>query len=165
MGRVAPRTYGCLHGVRSLNWRWRWGNFPLPEAHLALIVSGVALGFVKPLPLGLSDPAASILGAVLMLLGVAIMIWATRTAGQVTLADDAQLITDGPYRLSRHPMYVAWTFLYLGLLLILDSGWLLALTPILAVWIQWETGREERRLVESFGRTYTQYQDKVRRYL
>ena len=128
-------------------------------------MSGVALGFVKPLTLGLSNPGASILGAALMLLGIAVMIWATRTAGKWRLADDAQLITDGPYQLSRHPMYVAWTFLYLGLLLLLDSGWLLVLTPILALWIQWETGKEERRLTESFGLTYTQYQDKVRRYL
>lgn len=154
-----------MHGVLPLTRGWRWGNFPVPEAHLVLIVSGVALGFVKPLALGLSNPGASILGAALILLGIAVVIWATRTAGQVKLADDTELITDGPYGLSRHPMYVAWTFLYLGLLALFDSGWLLVLAPILALWIQRETGKEERRLIESFGLTYTQYQDNVRRYL
>lgn len=148
-----------------MNSAWRWSNFPLPEAHLALIAIGATLGFVEPLPLGLSSPGASILGAALVLLGIAVMIWATRTAGRMTLADDAQLITDGPYQLSRHPMYVAWTFLYLGLLLLLDSGWLLILFPFLALWLQWESGKEERRLIESFGPAYVQYQDKVRRYL
>jgi len=148
-----------------LNRGWRWGNFPLPEAHLALIASGVVLGFVRPLPLGLSSPTASILGAALMLLAIAAMIWATRTAGRMTLADDAQLITDGPYQLSRHPMYVAWTFFYLGLLLLLDSGWLLVLFPFLALWLHWESGKEERRLIESFGPAYVQYQGNVRRYL
>jgi protein-S-isoprenylcysteine O-methyltransferase Ste14 len=144
---------------------WRWSNFPVPEAHLILIVSGVALGFVKPFALGLGSPGASILGAALELLGIALMVWATRTAGRTKLADDAQLITEGPYRLSRHPMYVAWTFSYVGLLLILDSGWLLVLIPILALWVHRETGKEEHRLVESFGPAYVQYQDKVRRYL
>ena len=144
---------------------WRWSNFPLPEAHLVLIVGGVVLGVVKPFALGLSNPGASILGTALVLAGIALMVWATRTAGRSKLADDAQLITDGPYRLSRHPMYVAWTFVYVGLLLLLDSGWLLVLVPILALWVHWESGREEQRLTESFGPAYVQYQDKVRRYL
>ena len=144
---------------------WRWSNFPLPEGYLILIVTGVVLGLVKPFALGLSSPGASILGTALVLLGIALMVWATRTAGQAKLADDAQLITDGPYRLSRHPMYLAWTFLYLGFVLLLDSGWLLVLIPILALWIHWETGKEEHRLIESFGSAYVQYQDKVRRYL
>jgi protein-S-isoprenylcysteine O-methyltransferase Ste14 len=144
---------------------WRWSNFPLPAGYLVLIVTGVVLGLVKPFALGLSNPGASILGTALVLLGIALMVWATRTAGQVKLADDAQLITNGPYRLSRHPMYLAWTFLYLGFVLLLDSGWLLVLIPILALWIHWETGKEEHRLIESFGAAYVQYQDKVRRYL
>jgi protein-S-isoprenylcysteine O-methyltransferase Ste14 len=125
----------------------------------------VALGFVRPFTLGLSSPGASILGIALVLAGIALMVWATRTAGRKELADDAQLITDGPYRLSRHPMYVAWTFLYLGLLLLLDSGWLLVLIPILALWVHWESGKEEHRLIESFGPAYVKYQGKVRRYL
>jgi protein-S-isoprenylcysteine O-methyltransferase Ste14 len=154
-----------VHGDWLLSSGWRWSNFPLPEAYLVLIVSGVALGFIKPFTLGLGNPGASILGTALMLLGIAVMVWATRTAGRVKLAEDAQLITNGPYRLSRHPMYMAWTFFYLGLLLLLDSGWLLVLIPILALWVHWETGREESRLIESFGPTYVQYQDKVRRYL
>lgn len=154
-----------MHGVWRLSRGWQWGNFPLPEAHLVLIVSGVALGLVRPFTLGLSNPGASILGIALVLAGIAVMVWATRTAGRTKLADDAQLITDGPYRLSRHPMYVAWTVLYLGLLLLLDSGWLLVLIPILALWVHWESGKEEHRLSESCGPAYVEYQDRVRRYL
>lgn len=144
---------------------WQWRNFPLPEAHLALIVSGIALGFLKPFTLGLTSPGASILGAALVFLGIAVMVWATTTAGRVKLADDAQLITDGPYRLSRHPMYMAWTFVYLGLVLLLDSAWLLVLIPILALWVHRQSGKEEHLLIESLGPAYVQYQDKVRRYL
>jgi protein-S-isoprenylcysteine O-methyltransferase Ste14 len=160
-----PEDLGLHAWSSAFEPGWRWGISPLPEAHLALIAIGVVLGFVKPLPLGLSSPGASILGAALMFLGMVVMIWATRTTGRMTLADDAQLITDGPYQLSRHSMYVAWTVFYLGLLLLLDSGWLLVLIPILTLWIQWESGNEERRLIESFGPAYVQYQDRVRRYL
>lgn len=132
---------------------------------MVLIVSGVALGFLKPLTLGLPSPGASVLGVVLVLFGIAVIVWATVTPGQVRLADDAQLITVGPYRLSRHPMYVAWTLVYFGLLLLLDSGWLLIASPALVVWVHWESGREEHRLLESFGHEYAEYQNRVRRYL
>ena len=137
----------------------------MPEAYLALIVGSVALGFIKPFNLGLSSPAASILGAAFALLGIAVMIWATATAGQAKLADDAQLLTNGPYRLSRHPMYIAWTFVYIAILLLLDSGWLLILFPVLMAWVHWESGREEHRLLKSFGPEYARYQQQVRRYL
>jgi protein-S-isoprenylcysteine O-methyltransferase Ste14 len=137
----------------------------VPEAYLVAIVGGVALGFVKRFNLGLSSPVASILGASFVLLGIAVMILATATAGQMKLADDVQLLTDGPYRLSRHPMYIAWTFVYIGILLFVSSGWLLILFPMLMVWVHWESGREERRLLESFGPEYAQYQHRVRRYL
>jgi protein-S-isoprenylcysteine O-methyltransferase Ste14 len=154
-----------MHGDWRLTGGWRWSNLPLPEAHIVLIVSGIALGFLKPFTLGLSSLGASILGAALTFLGLAVMLWATTTAGHVKLADDVQLITGGPYRLSRHPMYVAWAGTYVGLLLLLDSGWLLILIPVLVLWVHWESGREEHRLIESFGAEYEKYQARVRRYL
>ena len=137
----------------------------MPEAYLVLILVGVALGLIKTFNLGLNGPVVSILGATFVLLGIAVMIWATATAGQVRMADDAHLVADGPYRLSRHPMYIAWTFVYIGLLLLLNSGWLLVLFPVLMVWVHWESGKEEDRLLESFGPEYAQYQHRVRRYL
>jgi protein-S-isoprenylcysteine O-methyltransferase Ste14 len=62
-------------------------------------------------------------------------------------------------------MYVAWTLVYVGFALLIDSGWLLMLTPILAIWIHWETGREERKLLEHFGTKYAAYRSRVRRYV
>ncbi len=144
---------------------WRWGNLALPEAHLALVVIGVALGIVWPLDLGLDGPWVTIAGTVLILVGVAGMTWATKAAGQLKLADSDHLITTGPYGLSRHPMYAAWTLVYFGLALVLDSGWLLVLAPVLAVWVHWESGREEKRLLDAFGPAYVEYQSKVHRYL
>ena len=144
---------------------WRWGNAPLPESHLVLIVMGVVLGAVWPLDLGLSSIWLTVLGAALTFFGVVIAVWATHSAGNVMLAGPDRLVTDGPYSRSRHPMYVAWTFVYLGLVLLLDSGWLLMLTPVLAGWIHWETGREEQRLAVEFGAQYDDYRSEVRRYV
>ena len=144
---------------------WRWGNVPLPESHLILIVIGLELGAVWPREIGFDTTWLTVVGLVLTTLGVAGAVWATHTAGHVKLADPDRLLIDGPYARSRHPMYVAWTLVYVGFALLIDFGWLLMLTPVLAIWIHWETSREERRLIEHFGFEYEAYRDRVRRYL
>jgi protein-S-isoprenylcysteine O-methyltransferase Ste14 len=62
-------------------------------------------------------------------------------------------------------MYVAWTLIYLGVSLTLNTVWLLSLLPLLAVLIHREVKREEHRLVEAFGDEYRTYRRRVRRYL
>jgi protein-S-isoprenylcysteine O-methyltransferase Ste14 len=97
--------------------------------------------------------------------GVALVSWATRTAGATDLARPDQLVTGGPYALSRHPMYVAWTALFVGMALVARAAWLLLLMPVLAVLIHRETRREEERLAQVFGVDYSRYQARVRPYL
>ncbi len=144
---------------------WRWANVPIPEAHLILIVVGAALSVLWPLSISPDGGWVMGIGAVLILGSVAVMVWATHAAGRVRLAEPDRIVTTGPYRVSRHPMYVAWTSLYLGLAGILSSGWLLILLPVLAIWVHWEATREEKRLVEAFGSAYEEYRSQVRRYL
>lgn len=144
---------------------WRWANFPIPEAHLIVAAAGLLLGWIWPMTLGWDGPWRWVIGIVLIVVAVGLMIWATVAAGRVRLADPEQLVIGGPYRFSRHPMYLAWTVLYIGLLLILDSKWMLILLPILAIWVNREVTLEERRMVERFGDSYVDYQGRVRRYL
>ena len=144
---------------------WRWGNVPLPEAHLALIVVGLVMGALRPFGFGGNAIWAKAAGGVVVAVGATVVTWAIMSAGRVKLADPDRLVTTGPYSVSRHPMYVAWTLIYFGLMLIVDSGWLLVLTPVLAVWVHWESEREERRLAEMFGPRYEEFRSRVRRYL
>lgn len=81
------------------------------------------------------------------------------------MARPDRVVTDGPYAMSRHPMYVAWTAIYLGVALVARTAWLLLLTPLLVVLIRREIAREEERLTEIFGPAYVAYQARVRRYL
>jgi protein-S-isoprenylcysteine O-methyltransferase Ste14 len=62
-------------------------------------------------------------------------------------------------------MYVAWTMIYLGVALVLNTLWLLVLLPLLAVLIHREARREESRLEDAFGEVYRTYRRRVRRYL
>ena len=137
----------------------------MPEAHLVLIAIGVVLNVLWPLGINSDATWGRWSAVILMVVGVVLVWWATVAAGRVTMADPDRLVTTGPYGMSRHPMYVAWTLIYLGLVLLLDSAWLLILTPILVVVVHWEAGREERRLVEAFGSDYEEYRSRDRRYL
>jgi protein-S-isoprenylcysteine O-methyltransferase Ste14 len=76
------------------------------------------------------------------------------------------LITDGPYRFSRNPSYVALTLLYLGVGIILNNGWIwLLVVPVLLVMDLRVVRKEERHLETTFGEDYLRYKAAVRRWL
>jgi protein-S-isoprenylcysteine O-methyltransferase Ste14 len=81
---------------------------------------------------------------------------------QPTLA----LATDGPYRFTRNPLYLAAIGVYLGVALWVDSGvLLLLLAPMIAVLHHGIVLPEERYLSAKFGERYELYRRAVRRWL
>jgi protein-S-isoprenylcysteine O-methyltransferase Ste14 len=82
--------------------------------------------------------------------------------GQATRA----MIEDGPYRLSRNPLYVGLLALYIALALLTPTFWGLVLFPAAVVLVLWGAIRpEERFLRERFGAQYEDYARRVRRWL
>ncbi len=76
------------------------------------------------------------------------------------------LITDGPYRYSRNPGYLALTLLYLGLGVLFSSAWVCVLVvPTLLIMIVAVVGKEELHLESQFGEEYLRYKTAVRRWL
>ena len=81
--------------------------------------------------------------------------------GQATHA----MIEEGPFRVSRNPLYVGMLALYLGLALVAPTFWGLVLFPA-AVLVLWGAILpEERFLHERFGAPYDEYTRRVRRWL
>lgn len=76
------------------------------------------------------------------------------------------LVIEGPYRLSRNPIYLGFAITYAGLAVAMDS-WvvLILLLPCLAVVDRFVIAREERYLAVKFGAPYDAYRQKVRRWL
>jgi protein-S-isoprenylcysteine O-methyltransferase Ste14 len=82
--------------------------------------------------------------------------------GQATHA----MIEEGPYRLSRNPLYVGMLALHLGLALLAPTFWGLVLFPAAVVLVLWGAILpEERFLEERFGAPYGDYRRRVRRWL
>ena len=76
------------------------------------------------------------------------------------------IVTDGPFRFTRNPLYVAATGIYVSITLLIDALWpLVLLVPLLVVLAKGVIAREERYLEGKFGDTYRNYKSRVRRWL
>jgi protein-S-isoprenylcysteine O-methyltransferase Ste14 len=143
---------------------WRWSNVPVPEAHIGLMSVGVVAHVLRPWPIA-SRPSVRRVGWPLIMIGLALVAWATREAGDIDLERPDRVATSGPYSVSRHPMYVAWTLIFVGVGLVANTAWSVILLPPLAALIDREVRIEEDRLTAAFGVEYEAYQAQVRRYL
>jgi protein-S-isoprenylcysteine O-methyltransferase Ste14 len=144
---------------------WRWGNVPIPEAHLAGLGTGILLQVVRPWHLPWPGWIGQAGGWPLLLAGLWLGAWAVRAAAGVDLERPDQLVDSGPYAASRNPMYVAWTAGYVGAALVAGTAWPLLLLPVVLVVTQVVVLREERSLERRFGDAYRSYKTSVRRYL
>lgn len=143
---------------------------PPPALYGLALIIGLALHTFFPRP-ALPPGLALALSAVLGLLAVLLLAsgWrALRQAG--TSVNPARpttaLVTSGPFRFSRNPLYLALTLLYLGVGLFVNGLWPLALTvPLLIVMQVGVIAPEERYLEQRFGEAYRAYRARVRRWL
>jgi len=179
--RENKRILYSLAPISSASWRDGWTmntkvheapGLPIhpPVVYLIALLIGVGLDYLWPISL----PAGrwgGVLGVVLIVLGVALMppvLRRFRRAGTPFNAHKptSALITDGPYRFSRNPAYVALTLWYLGIGLLLRNAWVLLLAlPVLLFMDHWVIRREEHHLQAQFGDAYARYQAAVRRWL
>lgn len=84
----------------------------------------------------------------------------------ITIRPSNSLQTTGIYRISRNPMYIGISNVYLGLSCIIGNWWNIFLFPLLILIIQeYVIKREERYLERRFGQEYLDYKSKVRRWI
>jgi len=139
--------------------------------YLGMLLLGVAIHILSPISIFPAPPAREILAGFLLVLSGAFARWAFLTMRRLgTTANPKQpsqaLVTEGPFRISRNPIYVAMTGLYVGMAFLINSAWpLMLLVPLLMV-MQWGVIlREERYLAGKFGSEYIAYRSRVRRWL
>ncbi|HZT64117.1 MAG TPA: isoprenylcysteine carboxylmethyltransferase family protein [Burkholderiales bacterium] len=76
-----------------------------------------------------------------------------------------RLVTDGPYRWCRNPMYLGHLIFFAGLALALQSWLAAAVLAIHAVWFDRRVKSDEARLIALFGDAYRDYQIRVKRWI
>lgn len=141
-----------------------------PFILLGFIVAGLALDALWPAPF-LPATVQYLAGPLLFAAGVALLAAAMGRIGAAgtnmpTNLPVTAIVTDGPYQLTRNPIYVSMAFGYLGIAVTIDSLWLIALVvPFMVVIHQGVVKREERYLEHKFGDVYRRYRASVRRWI
>ena len=108
-----------------------------------------------------SDPWRAGLGLFLFALGLGFAIWARLNIGRnwgtpMSKKDQPELVTSGPYRLVRHPIYSGILLAGAGTAVALSWIWLIALA-LAGVYFVYSATVEERYLTEQFPDTYPAY--------
>lgn len=141
-----------------------------PVIFSAYLAGGVVLAWIWGLP-ALPRVLAHGLGICLLIAAAAVVVsgfMAMKRQGTSAhpRTPTQALVTDGPYRYSRNPLYVSLVALYLALALLINSLWMALLTFALFRTLESKVIEPEERYLEAkFGDLYREYKAKVRRWL
>jgi protein-S-isoprenylcysteine O-methyltransferase Ste14 len=114
-----------------------------------------------------SNSAVAAVGAGVCVVGTAFAIWARRTlaanwSSSVTFKEQHELITHGPYRLARHPIYTGLMLMMLGTALVLGRVDSLVAFVTRAILYLFKIRNEERLMEQHFPEQYSAYRARVR---
>jgi protein-S-isoprenylcysteine O-methyltransferase Ste14 len=147
-------------------------RIPVPWVFVLTYVFGVGLEYALPFRAGNGRlPGVSVAGGVLFGIGATIAAWGLLTFRQARTTTvpgkaSSRLVSWGPYRFSRNPMYVGLIVAYLGEAGILAQVWPVILLPLTLAYVNWIVIRiEESKLREVFNEDYDRYRKSVRRWL
>jgi protein-S-isoprenylcysteine O-methyltransferase Ste14 len=113
-----------------------------------------------------SDPWRAGLGLVLFAGGLAFAVWARLHIGRnwgtpMSQKDDPELVTSGPYRLVRHPIYTGILLAGAGTAVALSWTWLIVVA-LVGGYFGYSAIVEERNLIKQFPDSYPAYRRSTR---
>lgn len=158
-----------MNAYRAKPLRYPWP----PMLYLtSILIAMLAARLVTPTPIPSPHPMLlPSVGFVIAVLSVSLDIWAVRTLmeRQTPVLDSGcarYLVTCGPFRFSRNPIYLAYTLFAVALGLISGNSWFfvaavisVAATRLIAI------PSEERHLEARFGFDYEHYCKRTRRWI
>lgn len=174
---------GALLVLASLFWGlWRTGRGPLAPgtgraavvrrgwflAASSVVFFGGCIRLWHPLPVRLAPPLRALalaLGAPLYAAGLGLVLAGQRALGEMfnvstsqgaPLYAEQRLVTNGPFAVARHPMYLGYQLAALGALLLYRT-WTTALLAPAALALVFRARREEAALAERFGAAWREY--------
>ncbi len=142
-------------------------KIPPPVYALLTLILCRDLSSVWPLPLDLSSP---VLGYVMASVGLALVFWAwlhflLNKTTPIPTGEPSALVTGGPYRFSRNPMYLGVLMMLASAVLFTGSLFYL-LSPLGFFWIvdRLFIPYEESKLGQLFGTDFSRFMTLTRRW-
>lgn len=145
-------------------------RIPWPPILIAASIGG-GLVLDHLAPLASLPPIMRVIGGAVIVIAIVNDIWCAWTLARhnTTVMPHrpvSYLVTHGPYRFTRNPIYVSHVAATIGIGLLLRSPWILLLTPLLVVGLtQLAILPEERHLARKFGAGFANYAARTRRWL
>ena len=131
-------------------------------AFLPFAIVGIVLNVAFPAAFEVGGPPAWLRTLSIAVLAIGVAIWAWTVALILIRVPKGELITTGPFRLVRHPLYTDVALLVLPWLGFLLDSWLgLALGVVLYVASRRYEGAEETELAARFGEDWEAYRHRV----
>jgi protein-S-isoprenylcysteine O-methyltransferase Ste14 len=133
-----------------------------PVGLLIIVLGGVTIRALKGgNGLAVDSPGLEAVGVILLLSGLGLAVWARVHLGRnwgmpMTEKAEPELVTSGPYRFVRHPIYSGVLLGLVGTALATNLGWLIAFGAALA-YFAYSASVEERVLTASFPDAYARY--------
>jgi protein-S-isoprenylcysteine O-methyltransferase Ste14 len=111
-------------------------------------------------------PAFSTLGAILCAVGVAVAIWARWYLGRnwgmpMSVKENPELVTSGPYAYIRHPIYTGVLLALLGSALVVGN-WEFGLFVIFGLYFSYSARSEEKLMARTFPTQYPPYKQRTK---
>ena len=147
-------------------------RIPVPWVFVLGYLAGVVLErIVRPRLAVEALPGLALAGGLLFVVGAVLAGWGLATFHRVRTTTtpgmtSSRLVTWGPYRATRNPMYVGLILAYLGEAGMLRQVWPLVFLPLVVAYVNWVViPLEETKLDQSFGMEYGHYRARVRRWI
>jgi protein-S-isoprenylcysteine O-methyltransferase Ste14 len=148
-------------------------RIPPPWAFILVYLAGVAVQRVRPIAMRSSESAWIIRVAGFVFIGAGIAVafsalglFKKKNTTTVPFETPSTLVTSGPYRFTRNPMYVGLTLVYLGVAGARLEIWPAIVLPLLLAYINFAViPVEEENLRGVFGDAYQEYGARVGRWL
>lgn len=143
---------------------------PPPLIFLGYLIGALIVNWAVPFPMPWIS-ASRVVGGVLVATGFFIDGWAFAQMVKAHTSPDPReattaIVTGGPYRFTRNPIYLGFFSIYLGFTLLAGTLWGLIASPFLFWTVTHSViHAEEIYLEEKFGEEYTHYRSRVRQWL
>jgi protein-S-isoprenylcysteine O-methyltransferase Ste14 len=133
----------------------------VPGAALALVVIWVLARTGSLGSSAVENPGLQALGVALLVLGLGFAVWARLALGRnwgmpMTAKDEPELVTSGPYRRVRHPIYSGLLLALLGTALAIDLLFVIVVLAAGAYFVH-SARVEERLMTAAFPVAYPRY--------
>jgi protein-S-isoprenylcysteine O-methyltransferase Ste14 len=161
VGWAAFWVYWLVASANAKPGRTQWTRFAL--VRVAVIVLVVVLLRVRALHGRMITQSAWLhgIGLALFFAGLALAVWARIYIGRnwgmpMSQKVDPELVTSGPYRVVRHPIYSGIILAMIGTAIAISWEWIIV-AAVLGAYFVYSAFVEERTMTERFPDTYPRY--------